>query len=97
MQDCTFVHACLVSDKPTRQDPFRLIDNLCGNLHRDHHSVDSFLSLIKSIFGAPSKPLSFFNNDKKVVLFHPDFSTPSHCAASLGWERHLMQATISQS
>ncbi len=32
-------------------------------------SVDSFLSLIKSIFGAPSKPLLPIYNVAKVVTF----------------------------
>jgi hypothetical protein len=91
MQDCTFLRTCLVSDRPTRQDPLGSIDNLCGNLHQDHHSVDSFLSLIKSILVLSSKSLSPSHNDTKVVnFFHPDFSAPSRRAASLGWEKGLM-------
>jgi hypothetical protein len=40
-----------------------------------------------------SKSLSPSHNDTKVVnFFHPDFSTPSHRAESLGWEKGLMQA-----
>ncbi len=40
-----------------------------------------------------SKSLLPSHNDAKVVnFFHPDFSTPSHRAASLGWEKGLMQA-----
>jgi hypothetical protein len=95
MQDCTFLLTCLVLDRPTRQDPFGSIDNLCGNLHRDHHSVNSFLSLLKSILVLPSKSLSPSHNDAKVVnFFHPDFSTPSRRAASLGWEKGLMQGPV---
>jgi len=30
MQDCTFLHTCLVSDRPTRQDPIGSIDTLWG-------------------------------------------------------------------
>ena len=91
MQDCTFLRTCLVSDRPTRQDLFRSIDNFCGNLRQDHHSLDSFLSLIKSILVLSSKSLSPSHNDAKVVnFFHPDFSTPSRRAASLGWEKSLM-------
>ncbi len=69
MQDCTFLPTCLVSDRPTRQDPFGLIDNLCENLHQDYHSVDSFLSFIKSMFCAPSKPLLLFHNNAKGSTF----------------------------
>jgi hypothetical protein len=91
MQDCTFLYTCLVSDRPTCQDPFGSIDNLCGNLHQDHHSVDPFLSLIKSILVLSSKSLLPSHNNAKVVnFFHPDFSTPSRRAASLGWEKGLM-------
>jgi hypothetical protein len=39
-----------------------------------------------------SKSLSPSHDNTKVVnLFHPDFSTPSRRAASLGWEKGLMQ------
>ena len=69
MQDCTFLRSCLESDRPTHQDPFGLIDNICGNLNRDHLNVDSFLSLIKSIFGVSSKPLLPFHNNAKPGTF----------------------------
>ena len=36
IQDCAFLHTCLVLDRPTRQDPVGSIDTLCGNLHREH-------------------------------------------------------------
>ena len=52
MQDCTFLHTCLVLDRPTRQDPTGLIDTLCGNLHREHRLEKFILSLIKIHFGA---------------------------------------------
>jgi hypothetical protein len=88
-------YTCLVSDRPTRQDPLGLIDNLCRNLHRDHHSVDSFLSLIKSILVLTSKSLLLAHDDKKLVnCFHPDFRTPSRCAASLGWTKGLMHCMV---
>ena len=55
-------------------------------------SLDSFLSLIKSILVLSSKSLSPSHNGAKVVnFFHPDFSTPSCRLASLGWEKGLMQ------
>jgi hypothetical protein len=58
-------------------------------------SVDSFLSLIKSILVLPRKSLLLLHNNAKVVkFFHPDFSTPSCCAASLGWEKGLMQFSV---
>ena len=86
MQDCTFLCTCLVSNRPTHKDPFVSIDNLCGNLHQDHLNVDSFLSLIKYIFGAPSKPLLPFHNDAQVVLFSSRFqhSILSCCISRLG-------------
>ncbi len=37
-----------------------------------------------------SKSLSLLHKDAKVVLFHPDFNTPSCRAASLGWEKRLV-------
>jgi hypothetical protein len=56
-------------------------------------SLDSFLSLTKSIFGAPSKP---FLQSQNVVLFLTRISTPSRRAASLlSWEKGLMQAHTS--
>jgi hypothetical protein len=76
-----------------RQNPCGSIDNLCGNLYRDHHSVDSFLSLIKFILVLSSKSLLPSHNNTKVVnSFHPDFSTHSRRDASLGWEKGLMQS-----
>ncbi len=70
---------------------FGSIDTLWGNLPESIVSLDSFLSLIKSILVLSSKPLSPSHNDAKVVnFFHPDFSTPSRCAASLGWEKGLL-------
>ena len=50
-------------------------------------SVDSFLSIIKSIFGALANPFCHSITTQNVLLFYPDFSTPSHRAASLGWEK----------
>ena len=93
MQDCSRGLHSYVSARyletlmlHSNKDPFGSIDNLCANLHRII-SVGSFLSLIKFVFGAPSKP---FLPPPDVNFSWPDFSSPCCCAASLGWEKGLV-------